>query len=205
MHVKTIEVGAHPTNCYVVTDSKTKAAAIIDPGDNSERIMAYLEEEGLKPQVIFLTHGHYDHTMAVDDLVRAFSIPVFIHEKEVDSGVSSPYTFEPVSGTRYYNEGDQFHVGDLLFTVLHTPGHTAGSVCLQVEDCLFTGDTLFRDDCGRCDLPGGNYQTMLKTLARIDKLEGVEDIFPGHMDATTLERERRFNQYIKTAAQGTEV
>jgi len=205
MHIKTLEVGSLPTNCYIVADPATKAAAIIDPGDDSPAIMEYIASEGLKPQVIFLTHGHYDHTMAVDDLATAFSIPAYIHEKEVDISGKSPYTFLPVADTRHYDDGDQFHVGELLFTVLHTPGHSRGSVCLQVEDCLFTGDTLFRDDCGRCDLEGGDYPTMLKSLARLDKLEGIEDVFPGHMDATTLERERRFNQYIKTAAQGGNV
>lgn len=203
MHVKTIEVGALPTNCYVVTDPKTKACAIIDPGDDSAQIISYIETEDLKPQVVFLTHGHYDHTMAADDLAKAFSIPAYIHAQEVDEKGNSPYTFVPLADTRHYKEGDQFHVGELTVTVLHTPGHSRGSVCLQIEDCLFSGDTLFRDDCGRCDLPGGDYDTILKSLARIDKLEGIEDIFPGHMGATTLERERRFNQHLKTAAKGS--
>ena len=202
MHVQTIAVGEIQTNCYIISCPETKACAIVDPGDESTTILDFIDTHGLKPEAIFLTHGHYDHTMAVDDIVQAFGVPVYIHEEETSEDAKSPYTYIPHGDTRFWEDGDTVEVGTLSFLVLHTPGHTAGSVCLKVGDCLFSGDTMFRDDCGRCDLPGGDYGTMLKSLAKIGKLEGVEDVFPGHMDATTLEREHRFNTYLKSAMTG---
>ena len=201
MHIKTIPVGQIQTNCYVVTDTNTKACAIIDPGDESHLIAGYLEENGLAPHAIFFTHGHYDHTMAADDLVRKFRVPVYIHRADTTSDTRpTPYRYLACEKTKFYEHGDEFPVGDLVFHVIGTPGHSPGSVCLKVGDCLFTGDTLFRDDCGRTDLPGGNAAVLLESMAKIDQLTGVEDVFPGHMDATTLERERRFNVYLRRGA-----
>ena len=190
MHIKTLEVGAHPTNCYIVADPATKAAAIIDPGDDSSLIMEYIASEGLKPQVIFLTHGHYDHTMAVDDLATAFSIPAYIHEKEVDISGKSPYTFLPVADTRYYDDGDQFHVGELLFTVLHTPGHSRGSVCLQVEDCLFTGDVLFADTIGRTDYMQNGAKLMQDTLKKLLNVK-FTTAYHGHGVSSSYEEQQK--------------
>ena len=201
MHVKTIPVGQLQTNCYVVTDPETKRAAVIDPGDEAPLILAYLEEHGLTPEAVFLTHGHYDHTMAADDIVQAYHIPVYISEQDLSAdNQPTPYRYTPSTEPRVWSDGDTVQVGNLTFHILATPGHSPGSVCIRVEDCLFTGDTLFRDDCGRTDLPGGNSQTMLATLARIHQLEGDMEVYPGHMDASSLDRERRFNYYLRQAA-----
>lgn len=203
MHIKTFQVGALPTNCYLVSDKETKACCIIDPGADSAAIIDFIEEHALKPQAVFLTHGHYDHTTDADDLVRKFEIPVYIHKDDATSDTQpDPFRYQSGAETNYYDEGDAFHVGNLLFSVIHTPGHSRGSICLRVDDCLFTGDTLFRDDCGRTDLPGGDYTTLMASLAKIDQLEGIVDVFPGHMDATTLAREQRFNSYLIKAASG---
>lgn len=202
MHIKTLPVGQLQTNCYIVSDD-TKACAIIDPGDESNLILQYIEDLGLQPQAIFLTHGHYDHTMAIDDIVREWSIPVYISKYEITIDTQpSPYHYMPSGDTRYYDDGDEIAIGGLTFQIIATPGHTLGSVCIRCEDCLFTGDTLFRDNCGRCDLPGGDVNTMMQSLAKIDRLQGIDEVYPGHMDATTLDRERRFNAYLKRAATG---
>ena len=203
MHIKTLPVGQLQTNCYIVTDEDSKACAIIDPGDESNLILQYIEDLGLKPQAIFITHGHYDHTMATDDIVRECNIPVYISMRDVAmDDQPTPYRYMSGDDTRFYEDGDNIQVGGLTFQIIATPGHSPGSVCIRCEDSLFTGDTLFRDDCGRCDLPGGNLDTMFQSLAKIDRLQGIDEVYPGHMDATTLDRERRFNAYLKRAAAG---
>jgi len=204
MHIKTIPVGQLQTNCYVVTDPETKLAAVIDPGDESHLILDYLAEEGITPQAVFLTHGHYDHTTATDDLVLEREIPVYISKLDVNpTNRPEPFRYIASGDTRFWEDGNTVQIGGLVFEVIATPGHTLGSVCLRVKDCLFTGDTLFRDDCGRSDLPGGDSQTLMQSLARIDQLQGVDEIYPGHAEATTLERERRFNYALRQAAAGS--
>ncbi|MCL2563214.1 MAG: MBL fold metallo-hydrolase [Oscillospiraceae bacterium] len=203
MHIKTIPVGQLQTNCYVVTDPDTKACIIIDPGDESPVIQRYLEDFGLTPQAIFITHGHYDHTMATDDLVRAWGIPVYIGAADVSTDSRPhPYRYAASGDTRYWEDGEEATIGGLTFRIIATPGHSPGGVCILGDGCLFTGDTLFRDDCGRMDLPGGCAHTMMQSLAKIDALEGDLEIYPGHAEATSLGRERRFNHYLRQAATG---
>jgi len=114
---------------------------------------------------------------------------------------NAPFRFNPPAGTVWYKEGDEFQVGSLTFRVLETPGHTPGGVCLLCGDALFTGDTLFRDSCGRTDLPGGDMPTLLRSLKKLGDLPGDYEVYPGHMDSTTLDRERRFNYYMKYACE----
>ncbi|MCL2367635.1 MAG: MBL fold metallo-hydrolase [Oscillospiraceae bacterium] len=201
MQIKTLVLGRQiPTNCYVVIDANSKACAVIDPGDESSVILSFIEELGLTPHAVFLTHGHYDHTMAADDLVLEWGIPVYISEEEATTETRPDfYRYRAGPGTRYYKDGDQIQVGGLTFEVLTTPGHSRGSVCLRCENVLFTGDTLFRDDCGRMDLPGGSEAQMMESLKRIYHLEGIDEIYPGHEEHSTLERERRFNAYLRRA------
>jgi len=204
MHIKTLPVGQLQTNCYVVADGDTKACAIIDPGDESNLILQYIEDLGLKPQAIFITHGHYDHTMATDDIVQEWQIPVYVCKRDVSEpgGPPSPYRYMASGDTRFIDEGDRIEVAGLTFEIIATPGHSVGGVCIRCGDSLFTGDTLFKDDCGRCDLPGGDLNVMMQSLRKIDQLRGIDEVYPGHMDATTLDRERRFNHYLKRAATG---
>lgn len=200
MHIQTLPVGPIQTNCYIVTDPQTKACAIIDPGDEAPMILQYIESLGLSPQAIFLTHGHYDHTLAADDIAMRWDIPVYISESEVNLNTQPvPLRYSPSVAPRFWVDGDEIQVGSLTFQVIATPGHSPGSVCLRVEDCLFTGDTLFRDDCGRTDFPGSSTQKMMESLARIDQLTGIDEVFPGHEESTTLERERRFNYSLRQA------
>ena len=201
MHIKTIPVGSLQTNCYVVTDPGTKACVIIDPGDESSKILRYIEEHSLVPQAIFMTHGHYDHTMAADDIVQAWAVPVYI--SQVDTDVRpNPYRYMPSGDTRYWVDEETATIGALSFQVIATPGHSPGSVCLLAGDCLFTGDTLFQDDCGRTDLPGGNGAVMMQSLSCIYRLPGDLEVYPGHANATSLDRERRFNHYLRQAGMG---
>jgi len=200
MQIKAIPVGQLQTNCYVVTDPGTLQCAIIDPGDESNAILDYIEELGLSPVAIFLTHGHYDHHLAADDIRHERDVSIYVHQGDVTQDTrNDPYRFRPQGKCVFYGEGDVIPVGNLQVHVLETPGHSPGSVTLQVQDCLFTGDTLFRDECGRCDLPGGDLETMRRSLARLGHLDGEFEVYPGHLEFSTLHRERRFNPYMTAA------
>ena len=203
MLIKSFAVGQLQTNCYIVSDENSLECAIIDPGAESGRLLNYVEENRLKVRFIFLTHGHYDHTMAVDEIVQETGAKVYINKKDTTKdNPDIPYKFFSDSNVSYYNEGDRIKVGSLEFTVIETPGHSAGSVTLMCENALFTGDTLFRDACGRTDLGGGSMPVLLESLKRLYSLDGDFEVYPGHADSTTLSRERRFNYYMKYAVEG---
>lgn len=200
MLIKTLVVGQIETNCYIVTDEKTLKCAVIDPGDESNMILDYLESNKLKAEAIFLTHGHFDHRLAVYSISEETGTPVWIHRQDaVTDGAYDQFKLTANEKVHFYKEGDKIEVGGLSFAVIETPGHSPGSVTLRCNDALFTGDTLFRDSAGRTDLGEGNVQLLLRSLYRLSKLDGDFEVYPGHMDATTLDRERRFNGYLKYA------
>jgi glyoxylase-like metal-dependent hydrolase (beta-lactamase superfamily II) len=201
MLIKTLTVGQLETNCYVVSDEKTLTCAVIDPGAESGVILDYIESNGLKVGAIFLTHGHFDHHMALSAVAEATGAPVYIHKLDTytgGGGDGGEHKLRDAGGLRGYAEGDEIAVGGLVFRVMETPGHSAGSVTLRCENALFTGDTLFRDSCGRTDL-GGDMETLLESLRRLSSLEGDYEVYPGHAETSTLDRERRFNYYVRYA------
>ena len=199
MLIKSLPVGPIETNCHIVTDEETLKCAIIDPGDESNTILDYIESNNLTPEAIFLTHGHFDHHMALIAVMDATNAPAYINKKEINAeGHSNPHMMEDNGRMTWYAEGDVIKVGELEFVVMETPGHSAGSVTLKCEDALFTGDTLFRDSCGRTDL-GGSMEVLLTSLRRLSALDGDYEVYPGHAGSTTLNRERNFNYYMKYA------
>ena len=197
MLIKTLPVGMLDTNCYIVTDEESRKCAIIDPGAESNTILDYVESNKLSPVYIFLTHGHFDHYMALKAVREATGAPAFVHESDV--GRRDEYRIDSAWNLSTYAEGDSFKVGGLEIMVLETPGHSPGSVTLKCESALFTGDTLFRDGCGRTDL-GGETGALLRSLKRLAELDGDYEVYPGHADVTTLSRERSFNYYMRYAA-----
>lgn len=200
MLIKTLPVGQFETNCYIITNEKTLECVIIDPGDESNTIMDYLEENRLKCRAIMLTHGHMDHTGAVNAVSEETGAPVYMHAlDDVNSGASVYAGFTLPEGGRHYGEGDKLEIAGLCFEIMATPGHTPGGVTIRCENALFTGDTLFCGSCGRVDLPGGDMQTELESLRRICALPGDYEVYPGHMGSSTLERERMFNYYCRAA------
>ncbi len=199
MLIKCLPVGQIETNCYIVTDEATLECAIIDPGDESNTILDYIERNHLKPKYIFLTHGHFDHTLAVNAVHAETHAAVCMNEKEIPILGNSQFWNSHPADMIFYAEGDRFTVGSLTFEVIETPGHTPGGVTLRCGDVLFTGDTLFRDSCGRTDLNGGDMSALLRSLRRLADLPGDYEVYPGHMDSSTLSRERRFNYYMKYA------
>jgi glyoxylase-like metal-dependent hydrolase (beta-lactamase superfamily II) len=201
MLIKCLEVGFMETNCYILTDENTLDCAIIDPGDESNTVLDYIEDNNLHPVAVFLTHGHYDHTGAVDAVAEDLNVPVWINEKDTVPG-SRPARYKyRREGTKSYRDGDILKVGELGVLVLETPGHSPGSVTLLCGNAMFSGDTLFRGSCGRVDLEDGDLNKMLASLNRLGKLKQDYEVYPGHGESSTLDRERRFNQYMIYAAE----
>lgn len=198
MLIKTLPVGQLETNCYIVTDEATLECAIIDPGAESNTILDYIEAHNLTPRVVFLTHGHFDHIMAVPEVCEQAQIGAYITRRDAeDANERDKKRIQSVPLT-YYSEGDEIPVGSLTFRVLEVPGHTMGSVTLQCERALFVGDTLFSGSCGRTDL-GGSMDAMQASLRRLSALEGDWEVYPGHAESTTMEKERAYNYYVKHA------
>ncbi len=199
MLIKTIPVGQLEANCYIVTDEKTLGCAVIDPGDESNTIMDYIEDNHLTVKAILLTHGHFDHTGAVRAVHEETGAPAYICRKDVQTTPRVPFMELSGDWIAYYDDGDTVDVDGLHFEVMATPGHSLGSVTLRCGDALFTGDTLFHGSCGRTDLPGGDMTMLLESLRTLTKLEGDLEVYPGHMEATTLDRERASNYFVRYA------
>ena len=200
MLIKTIEVGHLETNCYIVTDEKTLKCAVIDPGDESNTILDYVESNNLKVTDIFITHGHFDHTKAAETVAEETGAVIWINRRDLGKrGAREYYKFITDREVMNYDEGDSIEVGGLTFDVIATPGHSEGSVTLKCEDALFVGDVLFKDSCGRTDLPGGNMDILLNSLRKLGSLEGDFEVYPGHMEQTSLSNEIQGNYYMRYA------
>ena len=188
MLIKTIPVGQLETNCYIVTNENTLECVVIDPGDDSTLILDYLEDNKLTCVAIFVTHGHFDHVGAVESVMEETSAPVYINSRDG----SFPNSIS-------YDDGDIIEKAGFKFEIIATPGHTRGGVTIKVEDALFTGDTLFRGSCGRTDLEGGDIDEIMNSLKKICSIEEDYEVYPGHMDSTSLFREKTFNFYCRKA------
>ena len=202
MNISTLQLGVIGTNCYILSDEESGLCAVIDPADKADRIIEEMEKMNVAPAMILLTHGHFDHVGGVAGLLRKYpNLPVYLHEGDLGQhqyqGMGLKY--DPHGNHRAYGEGDELKLGSLTIHVYSTPGHSEGSVCLQVEDNLFCGDTLFASSCGRTDFPGGSMEDMLASLRRLAQLEGNLQCYPGHMNATDLDRERQHNLYMRQA------
>ena len=211
MKIKALRLGQVGTNCYIAADWDLRTCAVIDPADNGEAIAQAIHQEGWTPTAILLTHSHFDHILGIPGLRKAWpALPVYCHpldmanhdDTEMMFGVPVP-TVWSFGNLTPYEEGDTVTVGGLSVEVLHTPGHTPGSVTLRIitdmDRVLFTGDTLFAGSMGRTDLPGGNQADMLRSLARLAKLDGDYRVCPGHEGLTTLYRERKSNPCVLAA------
>lgn len=189
-------------NCYVV-QSREGNAFLVDPGAEAENIIQYLRQSQVVPKMIFLTHGHFDHIGAVKDLQKEYpGLPVYLSEKDQEllegddkTGALArrfirdlePYVF---TADGYLQEGDELAVDELKIRVMETPGHTKGSVCLFCGSTIFSGDTLFRHDCGRTDLYGGSFPEICRSLERLAALKEDYTVRPGHGEMTSIHEER---------------
>ena len=201
-----VQLGEMGTNGYILIDNESGDCAFIDVGDYGERLKAFLQNKGIeKLRYILLTHGHFDHIKGVKKLKADFGGEVVIHSLDADClydsskslgdffGLSMP-SFE---ADKTVIEGDRLPFGNSEIEVIHTPGHTVGSVCYKIGDMIFSGDTLFCGSIGRTDFPGGSMLQMTASLKKLSKLEGNYNVYPGHEDVTDLDTERRTNLYMK--------
>lgn len=193
LNIETITAGPLETNTYLI--SSGPRALVVDPGyDAAKVVLARAESSDLEIAAIVNTHGHWDH--ATDDarLMRATGAPLYIHDRDAEmvksptTSLSLPFTLEPATPSNLMRDGDVLNLGAHQFRVIHTPGHTPGSICLIVESerVLITGDTLFEGTYGRYDLPGGDAEALYESLRRLRNLDADYRVYPGHGPATTI-------------------
>lgn len=207
MRFETIIVGLYQTNTYIVYDENSREALVIDPGDMGKSILHCLYKLSLQPVGIILTHHHLDHVGAVETVIKEHRCPIYIHKRDepglqelIEQGRNLFRRQIDVRVDKLVNDGDRITAGQVTLKVIHTPGHTPGSMCLEVvgEKVIFTGDTVFADGIGRTDLPGSSEMAMRKTL--IEKVNRWADdvtIYPGHDQSATMAEVRAKNRIYR--------
>lgn len=209
MEVKTITVGTSGTNCYIVYDQHGGEASVIDPGAEADKILRFLAEKELRVKNIFLTHGHFDHILAVQQVQEKTGARIVIHAEDAHclqsshAALYSSIMREPFRVSKAdicLHGGEKTIVGTVEAEFVHTPGHTPGSVCIVMDNVIFTGDTIFEGDVGRTDLPGGSASSLKRSLVWLYRLPYDYILYPGHGAPTTLGMERDNNRYLRAAA-----
>ncbi|MBP3673625.1 MAG: MBL fold metallo-hydrolase [Oscillospiraceae bacterium] len=203
LKVHTLPLGSYQTNTYIVHNDASDRCVIIDPGYEAGTILGELNHLGLKAEAILLTHGHFDHVGAVEELVEATGCKLWMSESDWSQPIDPIHThYFPIANSDFTEvlfckDQEEIRAAGLTFTVYATPGHTAGSVCYACEDALFTGDTLFAGSCGRTDLPSGSWSAIQVSLHRLAQLEGDFAVYPGHGGSSTLANEKKYNPYMR--------
>ena len=195
LKLETLVLGNYETNCYIVWDDSSTECVVIDPGYEPETILQAIHDLGKSLKAILLTHGHFDHVGAVRELFSQTDCDIYLCP--ADCKLPEMMTAGPLCYTNSYGEGDTLSLAGLNFTVLQTPGHTPGSVCLLCEDAIFSGDTLFAGSCGRTDFPLGSWEEIRKSLNRLKELPGDYTVYPGHGQSSRLSAERSYNPYLQ--------
>lgn len=204
MKIKRFEVGPLFVNSYVVYDEKTKVGIIIDPGDEPDLILDFVKEEDLNIKYIICTHGHFDHIGAVKEIKEETGADVILHREDIEIYKNSPQVamqffgieIEPQPEPDKFIENEEtIKIFDKEIKFIHTPGHSPGSMCIYIENHLFTGDTLFAGSVGRTDLIGGSMDKLLNSLKKIAKLPMNTEVLPGHGPKTELQTEIKTNPF----------
>ncbi len=205
MITHTLQLGELRANCHIAETAPHQCVAV-DIGGNSRLLLEFLTMKKLTLSKILLTHGHYDHMNGVEEVVRQTGAEVFIHENDApmlnSSGLSladsiSCMPFNPVTKYTAVHDGDVISDGEYEFKVLHTPGHSMGSVCYICDDTMFSGDTLFCCSIGRTDFTGSSSELMVKSLEKLYNIDGNYRVLTGHGDKTELDYEKNSNPYLR--------
>lgn len=199
MDITTLPVGPLETNCYILVIDGT--AAVIDPGGDPDIIIKHLQTKQVQVDYIFNTHGHHDHVLANDDIASFTDKKVHIHPDDEyllkdGQGFLEVLPTEINYSTLPLNEGQVYYLGDSQILVMHTPGHTKGSVSFLVAGNLFCGDLLFKQSIGRTDLDGSSPEDMIESLKRVMKLDKETKVYPGHGPTTSIGEEVNNNPYV---------
>lgn len=198
-------VGPLQVNCFIVADETTKEAVVIDPGDDAQEILAMVRQKGLTVRSIVNTHAHFDHVSANRALKEATGAELLLHEGDAQMLATVPLTAKMFGMTapssppadRFLKHGDVITAGGISLTVLHTPGHSPGGICLLGDGFVFTGDALFESSIGRTDLPGGDLMTLINAIKEhLMTLPDETQVFCGHGPATTIGAERQENPFL---------
>ncbi len=208
MIIKTLPLGPMDANTYVLIEESSGACAVIDAADCTERLLSVLRDERIKSvDYILLTHGHFDHTDGVRALKKEYpDAKVVIHKNDAPMLSDAFLSLASVFGAAnngYAREdirisgGEKLPFGSQEISVIHTPGHTRGGVCYIIDNCIFSGDTLFCRSVGRTDFPGGDYEELNDSVCRLFDLDGDYIVYPGHFCETTLDYERKHNGYVR--------
>ncbi len=204
MKIDRIVIGQLQSNCYIIYDEKSLDAMVVDPGDEPDRILHTINTKGLRVVYIVCTHGHFDHIGAVSELKEGTPGKIALHRDELAlyrraADQAAMWGFDVGSQPQpdvFVAEGDELPVGNLKFTVLSTPGHSPGGICLYGDGIVLTGDTVFAGSVGRTDLFGGNIDALKKSFRRIISLPPDTVILPGHGDPSTVRQEKESNFFI---------
>jgi glyoxylase-like metal-dependent hydrolase (beta-lactamase superfamily II) len=206
--IKTLAVGPIQANCFIVGCASTRVGAVIDPGDDADRILAEVQRADLRIETIVNTHGHFDHVGANRQLKAATGAQLLIHPLDAPmldqldrmAGAFGLKADNSPAPDRLVEDGDAITVGELCFTVIHTPGHTPGGISLHADSSVFVGDTLFQGSIGRTDFPGGDFDTLLSSIRqRLFVLDEATTVYTGHGPETTIGKEKRFNPFARVS------
>ncbi|MEF9983060.1 MAG: MBL fold metallo-hydrolase [Oscillospiraceae bacterium] len=208
MKMSVLKTSEFNTNCYIIL-TEQKSVILVDPGDESDKILEIIKNLGGELKYILLTHGHHDHTGAVKPLKSAYPNAIItLGEKDIDMIDNILRNYGCVRGRKVENfeglkqdvivkDGDLITVDELTFKVVETPGHTKGGITYICENKMFTGDTLFYESIGRSDLYGGNSETLCQSVTKLMLIDGEYEVYPGHGSSSSMEHERKNNKYVR--------
>ena len=204
--VRMMVLGPVQTNCYFLINEDTKEVLIVDPADRAQKIIEWINSEGLKPTAILLTHGHFDHIMGVAGVKKEYNIPIYASKDEVEVLANPQINVSTMMGAylsmkadKLFSDGDMLELAGMKLKVISTPGHTIGSVCFYMEEekVLISGDTLFEASVGRSDFPTGSSRQLIESIkTRLFVLPDDTDVFPGHGGTTSIAYEKAHNPFI---------
>lgn len=202
MQIKIIKTGIYQANCYFLIDEKSGEGAIIDPGDDAQRIISELKVLSVNIKYIILTHGHMDHTGAINEIRKIVKAPVYINKQDEDMTQKGISLFPCFSDSGYddniyIKDGDILKLGENEIKCIETPGHSPGGMSFYISNMVFTGDTLFNGSIGRTDFPGGNNETLIKSIkTKLMILDEDTIVYPGHGEKTSIGYEKSHNYYL---------
>lgn len=207
MQIKTFTVGPFQMNSYIVSNGKHPDCILIDPGDDIDLILEYIEKRSLNPLAILATHGHLDHIRYLSEIQKRLQIPFYMGAEDLPlleslAGQGRMFNLPVAKAPKvdiFLKETQSLRIGDNEINLLHTPGHSPGSFSFLVEGHIFVGDVLFKDSIGRTDLYGGNYDILIRTIMdKIFSLPNETIVYPGHGPSTTVGREKEYNPFLQS-------